>query len=147
MAERNLHLVRQVLHRGKYLACHWRPNTTELLITKPRVDLQVQPHTKLGVIAQFGVGVHWQMVGQQIDVVLQQKPKALAHPARYAAIMAAPKKAVVDQNRICMRGYRSLNEGQTSRNARDDFSYLQASFHLQTIGAKVFELGRLQQGV
>ena len=63
---------------------------------------QAQNLPQLGVIAQTGVGIQWQMVGVQIDVMRQQQSQALLHPAGYAAVLATPKQPMVNKYGISL---------------------------------------------
>ena len=72
----------------------------QVLIPKPLLGLPAKAKPELCVVAQHGVGVQGQVVGQQIDVGADQSGHALAQPAGQAPVMTAPKQAVVDQQGI-----------------------------------------------
>ena len=52
----------------------WRlPNKTQALLTKRAVNPKAQVRGQLRVVAKGGMGVQRQVIGQQIDIVLQQQ--------------------------------------------------------------------------
>ena len=87
------------------------------------------------------------MVGDQIDVVLQQALQALLHPTRHRAVLATPKQTVVHKDCIGFRFNRSVNQCTACRDTRDDMADALASFHLQSVRTVVFEVVGLQQAL
>ena len=102
--------------------------------------LQAQHPGQLRVVAQIGVGIQRQVVGQQVDVVGDQGFDALVHPAGDATILPAPEQAVVNQQRIGTGGNRRLNQCQTGRDSGDQMGHTGAALHLQAVGAVVPKL-------
>ncbi len=124
-----------------------RRHAAQFLLTKALVELPAQHLAQLSVIAQFRVGVQWQVVGVKIDVMRQQQAQALAHPAHHAAILATPKQAMVNQQGVSPSGNRGLNQRSAGRDAADDARHVRLALHLQAVGAVVFEAFGLQQRV
>jgi hypothetical protein len=91
------------------------------------------------------MGVQGQVIGQQIDVMRQQQCQSLLEPTGDAAIVAAPKQAVVNQQSVSAIIKGGLDEGQAGRHPRDDFFNLGTALYLQPVGTVVFEQLRLQQ--
>ena len=87
------------------------------------------------------------MVGDQIDVMLQEALLTLLHPTGNCAVLAAPKQSVVHKNRIGFGFDRCIYKCATGRHAGHDVGYVLASFYLQTIGAVVFEVIGLQHAM
>ena len=96
-----------------------------------------QAVSKLSVVAQPGMRVQRQVIGQQVDVVGQQPGQALLHPACHSPILTAPEKAVVHQDGIGTGSDRCINQGQTGGHAGNQATYLCLALHLQTIGSVV----------
>ena len=102
---------------------------------------------KLRVVAQLGVGIQRQVVGDEIDVVLEQQGQALPHPARDRAILTAPEQPVVHKDRVGPHGDRRLHKRKTGSDAGHDPQDLRAPLHLQPVGPVVPEALGLQQAV
>ena len=100
---------------------------------------------ELGIVAQLGVRIQRQVIGEQIEVVGQQQSQALLQPARHATVLAAPEQSVVDKNRICLRRHSRFNQREAGRHARDDFAHLAFAFDLQAVGPVVLETLGLQK--
>jgi hypothetical protein len=79
--------------------------------------------------------------------MFQQQSQALLEPTGHSAIMTAPKQTVVHQQGVSTRLNGRFNESAACCHTRHDVSHLLLTFYLQSIGAVVFELRRLQQGV
>ena len=109
--------------------------------------LQTQSQAQLGVVAQLGVRVQGQVVGQQIDVVGQQQADPLLHPAGDAPIHAAPEQAVMHEDGIGPGLDRSFDQGATGRHTADDAANLALAFDLQAVGPVVLEAFGLQQAI
>ncbi|MOA21647.1 hypothetical protein D3C78_1421500 [compost metagenome] len=87
------------------------------------------------------------MVGEQIDVVRQQQAQTLLHPARDAAVVAAPEKTVVDKNGIGTQVDGGLDQRAAGSDATDQPGDAGLAFNLQTVGPVVLEALGLQQVV
>ena len=132
---------------GKAAAVCPGADKAQILLAKPGGGLQTQLHGQLRIVAQLGVGIQRQVVGEQVDVVGQQQRQALLHPAGDPAVPAAPEQAVVHKNRIGLRRNGRLDERAAGRDAGDDFANLRPPLDLQAIGAVVLEALGLQQRV
>jgi hypothetical protein len=91
------------------------------------------------------MGVQWQVVGQQIDVMRQQQSQPLFEPSGHATVVTAPKQSMVNEQSIRIVSNGGFNQSATGSHARNDFFYFRAPFDLQTVRAIVFEQLRLQQ--
>ena len=67
------------------------------------------------------MGVEWQVVGQQIDIVRQQQRQALLEPTGHAAVMAAPEQTMVNQQSIRTLRDRRFDQSATRCHPRYDF--------------------------
>ncbi len=63
-------------------------------------DGQIQHPGKLGVVAEFRVGVQWQMIGKQADLMAEQGGESSVLHADQARIFALPEIAVMHQHGI-----------------------------------------------
>ena len=117
----------------------------QFLVTKARLGRQAELTTELCVVAQFRVRIQRQVVGNQVDVVSQQQAQALLQPACDSAILPPPKQAVMHQEGVCLHRDRSLDQGQTGGNARDQAVHCGRALDLQPVRAVVLEARSLQQ--
>ena len=124
-----------------------RGHAAQLLFAKTLVGLPAKHAPQLRVVAQFGVGIERQVVGEQADVVRQQQAQALLHPAHDSPVLATPEQAVVHEQGIGARGNGSLDQGAAGRHAADDALDTVLALDLQTIRAVVLEALGLQQPV
>ena len=93
------------------------------------------------------MGVQRQVVCPKIDVVLQQQSEALLHPAGDPAILSAPEKAVVHEDRIGPVIQCGLDQRPAGGHARHDPANLGPTFDLQSVGSVILEATRLEQPV
>ena len=115
--------------------------------TRGTAHVHAQPLRQLGVVAQFGVGIQRQVVGEEVDVVRQQARQTLLHPAGHTAILSAPEQAVVHEDSVGTGRHGGVDEGKAGGHAGDDLAHRRFALDLQAIGAVVTEECRLQQGV
>jgi serine protease DegQ len=120
---------------------------SQILLTESPLNLKAQHTGQLGVVAQFSMGVEWQVVSKQVDAVGQQQTQPLPHPAGDAPVLAPPEQAVVYQNGIGIGFNRSLDQGPAGRDATDQQAHITVTFNLQSIGAVIAELVGLEQVV
>jgi len=114
-------------------------------VTETSVLCQIQPLRELRVVTQFGVGIEWQVVRKQADIMTQQRlDTALLH-TRETIIFALPEKTVVDQQQVSMLRYRCIDKRLAGGNPADDFVYRTPTLNLQTVRAIILESLRLQQ--
>jgi serine protease DegQ len=93
------------------------------------------------------VSVERQVVGVEVEVVLQQARQALLHPAGDATVLAAPEQAVVHQQRVGAVGDGRLDQRQAGGDTGDDMTHLGAALDLQTVRPIIDEAGCLQKFV
>ena len=117
----------------------------QILFAKHPLAHQTQAQAQLGVVAQGGVRIQRQVVGQEVDLVSQQARQALFHPAGDAPILAAPKQTMVNQQGIRSGLDGGVDQRQAGGDARDHMADGVTAFHLQAVGAVIFEALRLQQ--
>lgn len=118
---------------------------SQILLTESPLDLQTQHTGQLGVVAQFRMGIEWQVVSEQVDAVGQQQTQPLPHPAGDAPVLAPPEQAVVHKNGIGIGFNRGFDQGPAGRDATDQQCHVTVTFDLQAIGAVIAELVRLEQ--
>ena len=137
----------QILGGGKVAAVDSPAQKAQLLLAKARRRLQAQLQAELRVVAELGVRIERQVVGEQVDVVRQQQRQPLLHPARDTAILATPEQAVVDKNGVGLRRYGRFDQRAAGRDTGDDFVDARAPFHLQAVRPMVLEARGLQQRI
>ena len=91
--------------------------------------------------------VQRQVVGIQVDVVVQQQSQALLQPSGHRAVLTAPEQAVVNKDRVRLGRHSRLDQRQTSRHARDDLADFCLALNLQAVGTIVFEALGLQERI
>ena len=102
---------------------------------------------ELDVVAEFGMRVQRQMIGNQVDAVGKQGGDALFFPAGDGGGFAFPKHAVVDKQGIRAGLGGKIYGGAAGGYGGGDFADAFRAFHLQAVGGIVFELGGLQGGI
>jgi hypothetical protein len=136
---------------GKGLAVGLRAQKAQLLLAeaagRARVRREPELQAELGVVAQFGVRVQRQVVGEQVQVGAQQQAQALLHPAGDAAVLAAPEQAVVNEQGVGLGVDGGLDERAAGGHARDDLADGRAALDLQAVGSVVLEAAGGQQQV
>ena len=141
-----LDMGRQGGRRRKGLL-RWLAQKDHVLVAGAAIGLQAQTGPQLRVIAQFGMGVQWQVVGEQVDVMLQQQRQPLLHPASHAAILATPEQSVVHQDGSGLRIDCRLDQRTAGGDTSDQAPNFGPAFDLQAVGAIVAEQLRLQQAI
>ena len=119
----------------------------QVLLTEPRLRHPLKARAELRVVAQLGVRVQRQVVGEQADLVRQQQLQALLEPARDAPVLALPEQAVVHQDRIGARVNGRFDQRTACGYARDDFAHLGLAFNLQTVRPIITKAGHVEQGI
>ena len=108
---------------------------------------QTQPPAQLGVVAEFGMDVQRQVIGEQVEFVRDEQRDARAAGAGEAGILALPEIAVVHQDGIRVVCERALNQFEACGHAAYDAADFTTPFHLQPIWAIIPKSGDLQQAV
>ena len=91
--------------------------------------------------------IEWQVIGQQADVVRQQRRQAfLAHPGN-AGILTFPEIAVVHQYGVGPFAHGKIQQFLAGSHPSDDFPDLATSFHLQAVWAIIAQFSGLQQTI
>ncbi len=89
----------------------------QTLLTESTVYAKPHMIGQLGVVTQRGVGVQWQVIGQQIDFVLQQQRQTCFKPPRHRTRLVAPKQTMVNQQSVGTGVNGRLDQCQTGSNA------------------------------
>ena len=89
--------------------------------------------------------VQRQVVGEKVDAGVHQPPYARAQPPRQPAVLAAPEKAVMYQQRVGVGGNGRIDEGQAGSDPRHDTAHLGTALDLQTVRPIILEGLWLQQ--
>ncbi len=103
-----------------------------LLAETPLFD-EAKYSAELCVVAEFGVGIQRQMIGQQTDIVLQQMGDAALLDAGDRGIFAAPEIAVMNEDGIRTPCRGSFQHGLRGGHAGCDAPHLGPPFHLHTV--------------
>ena len=144
-------LLLHVCRQGKGVGAIGVAHKAQILFAKaaPAVGqgAKAQALRQLGVVAQAGVGVERQVVGQQAHVVRQQQRQPLLHPAGDAGALAAPKQAVMHQNGVGPGRNGALDQFAAGRDAADQVPHPRPALDLQAVGAVVLKALGLQRGV
>ncbi|MNS90386.1 hypothetical protein D3C72_1244360 [compost metagenome] len=119
----------------------------EILLPEASVCLPAQTHTQLRVVAQFRMGVERQVIGKQVDVVLDHALDALLHPPSDAPVIPAPEQAMVHKDGICPGGNGRIDQRARRGHAAHQLADLGLALDLQAVGAVVLESFGLQQGI
>lgn len=107
---------------------------------------QAELQAELRVVAELGMRVERQVVGEEVDVAVQQQRQPLLHPAGDAAVLTAPEQAVVDEDGIGLGADGGLDQRAARGHARDDLAHRGAALDLQAVRSVVLEaLGSEQQ--
>ena len=138
------------MRAGEALAVVARAQEADLLLAEAAgrtgVRDQAQAQPELRVVAELGMRIQRQVVGEKVDVVAQQQAEPLLHPAGDAAVLAAPEQAVVHEDGIGLGMDGGLDQRAARGHAGDDLAHRGAAFDLQAVGPVVLEaLGGEQQ--
>src|SRR5690606_34534381 len=91
--------------------------------------------------------VQRQMIGKEIDVMLEQGRHALLAEAGNTAVFALPEPAVMHQDGVRPAFDGGVDQGLTCRRTTQDTFGFSSSFHLQTVWAIIAKARRLKQSV
>ena len=111
----------------------------QVLISKGTLAAQAQAQPELRVIAPHGMGIQWQVVGQQVDIVGNQPGDPLSKPTREPTVLTSPEQPMVHQDRIGTLSNRRLNQLQTGGNTSDQSLNDVTPLHLQAIRPIILE--------
>jgi hypothetical protein len=110
-------------------------------------DGPAQAQCQLRVVAQRGMGIQRQVVGEQVDVVRQQSRHALFAETRDAPVLGLPEPAVMHQQRIRAALGRGLDQRLAGGDPADDAPDALAAFHLQAVWAIIAKTRGVQLGI
>jgi hypothetical protein len=103
---------------------------------------EAQPLTQCGVVAQFGVGIQRQVIGQQADVMPQQGRQATPFHAGDRDRLVLPEVAVMHQYQVSLPGDRLVEQRLTSGDAAHHPHDSVTAFDLQAVEGVVLEARR-----
>ena len=127
-------------HRGRQIT-----GTADLLLAEMQRRRQAEPAPQLCVVAQFGMRIKRQVVGQQVDLVREQQSKAAPTRTDHPHVVALPEKSMVHQNRIGAGRDCGLDQRQARGHTRDQAQNLSLSFHLHAVWAIIAKARRFEQ--
>ena len=94
------------------------------------------------VVAHLRVRVERQVVADEVDVVLEQRPQALGQQRRQPGRVELPEQAVVDQDELRAQLDRALVQFPPRTHPRHHSGDLLRARDLQPVGPQVVEIGR-----
>ena len=109
----------------------------DILFAEASLFDEAEQLAKLRVVAEFGVRIQRQVVGQQADVVLQQMGNAALLDAGDGGIFVAPEIAVMNEDGIRPPGRRRFQHGLRGRDAGGDTPHFRPPFDLHPVRAVV----------
>jgi hypothetical protein len=116
-----------------------RSDEPQRLVPEPRVCTHGYAPPELRVVAKFSMRIKRQVIGEKVDVMPHQALHSLFEPACETAILPAPKKTVVHQQRISLRGYRGLDQCEACGHPRYQPADPSATLDLQTVRPIIFK--------
>ena len=93
------------------------------------------------------MGIEWQVVSQQADIMTQQRLDTTLFHTRKPGIFALPEKTVVNQQQVGIVPCRRIDQRLAGGNPANDPVYLGTALNLQAIGAIILESVRFQQAI
>ena len=118
----------QRLRAREALAVVARAEKAELLLAeaagRARVRYQAELRAELRVVAELGMRIERQVVGEQVDVVAEQQARRCFIQPGDAAVLAAPEQAMVDEDRVGLGVDGRLDQGPAGGDAGDDLAHL-----------------------
>ena len=122
-----------------------RSDKAELLVAEARISHQAQALSELRVVAEFGMGVQRQVIGEEADIGGHQAPHPRRQPAGQPPVLAAPEQPVVNQQRVGAVSDRGVDESQAGGDPRDEPAHRGSAFELQTVRPIILEAFGAQQ--
>ncbi|MNP08738.1 hypothetical protein D3C76_1008190 [compost metagenome] len=110
-------------------------------------DGDIQLSRQLHVIADLRMQVQRQVIGQQADVVAEQRFQPPLLHARDTGVLALPEVTMVYQHQVGASLNGRVKQGLAGGDATDDAHDLWTPFHLKAIGAIILNLGTVQVAV
>ena len=143
MAQHALHVLGKQGCAGKHVSGRL-PKTKQVLFARSLLHPQTELLTQLNIVAKLRMGIQGKVVRVHIEVMLQEQPESLLHPASDATILSTPEQAMVHQQGIgsCRDG--RLDECTACRDSRHQPTNLRPALDLQSIGAIIAEAAWLQ---
>ena len=129
---------RQGLHFGQ------ATDVQQILFTSAALPLPTHFAGKLGVVTPLGMSVQWQVIANQIDLVLQQCCNTALFPAGNGDRFVFPKHAVVHQQHIGTDFSGVFDGGKTRAHRRYHFADVFLALYLQAVGGIILKQDGLQ---
>ncbi|KFB77268.1 MAG: Periplasmic pH-dependent serine endoprotease DegQ precursor [Candidatus Accumulibacter cognatus] len=117
----------------------------DVLLAKTSVRGPAESSGQLCIVPEFRVAIEWQMIGDQVDVVLEQRLQARFPQAGDTTLFAAPEPAMMDQESVSATLDSRIEQRLAGRDAGDQAPDFGASFHLQAVWAIIPETPWFQQ--
>jgi serine protease DegS len=130
----------QRLHQTAHIAD--RPLLPRL---QAALNAESQHLRQLGVVAQFRVRIQRQVIGKQVDAMVDERFYPLEFHAGDGGIFTLPEITVVDEDRVGVQGDGPLDQRATGGDTAHQRLDRIAPLHLQAVGRVVLEKLRLQQ--
>ena len=102
---------------------------------------------RLHIVADLGVRIERQMVGQQVDAVADQAGDTPPLDTDDWLRLALPEITVMREQRTGAGGGRGVDQCLARGDAADEFADLGAGFDLKAVGAIIVEVRDLEEGV
>ncbi len=133
-------LQRQRLRQAAHIA-----NRPRLPRLQAALNAESQHLRQLGVVAQFRVRIQRQVIGKQVDAMVDERFYPLEFHAGDGGIFTLPEITVVDEDRVGVQGDGPLDQRATGGDTAHQRLDRIAPLHLQAVGRVVLEKLRLQQ--
>ncbi len=123
------------------------PQPADILLAEAAIGGPSEPPGQLRVVAELLVAVERQMIGDEVDVVLQQGLQARLADTGDATVLTAPEPAVMDQQGVGTARHGGVEQGLAGGDAGDQSPHLGPSFHLQAVWAIIAKAPGVQEVV
>jgi len=118
---------------------------SQVVFAKAPVVPKAETRRQLGVVAERGVHVQRQVVGEQVQVVFDQQLQPLMFLTDHAHVLAAPEITVMHQEGIGAVFDRRLQQRTTGRHASDDMPDMPAPLDLEPVWAIILKTGNIKR--
>ena len=136
----------EILQRQRFL--QYSPAADGVSVQVADVEMavyQAGQSGQAGVVAELGMSIQRQMVGYQVQLVLQQDLQASSQPAVDYPAVTMPEQAVVYQQHLGTLFHRLFEEIQRHRGTGGNDFHLGLSLHLQAVGTSITKSFAAQQ--
>ena len=106
---------------------------------RPLLDLESEHPRDLGVVADLLMRIKRQVIGDEIDVVLQERLEAALLHADHFGALALPEPTVVHENAVRPHAAGMVDERLACADAKHDAMNFGLSLDLKAVRSVVFE--------